>query len=124
MLKNNFQNPWFQTENTYDYLEIRDGGITSTVLNKFSGTTFSPEVISTGNQLYLKFDSDSGTQKKGFALTFMEGANVFFYVTPILREINFRDFRGPKDAILKHLGVNFCISWRLKFTQIKNTEPL
>ena len=65
-----------QTENNYDYLEIKDGGVTSTVLSKFSGSTFSPDVISTGNQLYLKFNSDGSTQKKGFALTFMEGAHV------------------------------------------------
>ena len=66
----------FQTESCYDFLQVRDGGSAAPILDKHCGTSIPQITISTGNQLHLQFESDGATQKKGFALTFMEGTNV------------------------------------------------
>ena len=67
----------FQTEAgscTFDYVEIRDGGVaTSTKLGKFCGDKLPNTIKSTGNQLFVRFRSDSGDQRKGFSASFKKG---------------------------------------------------
>ena len=55
----------------YDYVEIRDGGDrTSKLLGRFCGKTLPGSITSTGNQLFVKFHSDSSASKKGFSASF------------------------------------------------------
>ena len=66
--------PHFQTEFEYDYLEIRNGGdATSTKLGKYSGASLPKNIISTGNQLFVKFHSDFDRRKKGFSASLTKG---------------------------------------------------
>ena len=72
----------------YDYLEIRDGGSSSAtrkfeicgdskkLYNGYTKLTNMPDITSTGNQLYLRFRTNSGNNRKGFAAYFMKG--IFF----------------------------------------------
>ena len=58
----------------WDYVEIRDGGdVTSTKLGKFCGNTKPNDIKSTGNQLFVKFQSDNTGQYKGFSASFKKG---------------------------------------------------
>ena len=68
----------------YDYLEIRDGGSSSAtrkfelcgdtdLYNGYTKLTNMPDITSTGNQLYLRFITNSGKNRKGFAAYFMKG---------------------------------------------------
>ena len=73
----NQQNICFQTEALgcdYDYVDIRDGGVaTSTKLGKFCGNKLPNTIKSTGNQLFVRFRSDSSGQRKGFSASFTKG---------------------------------------------------
>ena len=65
---------FFQTESGYDYLEIKNGeDVRSAKLGKFSGSTLPTKIKSTGNQLFVRFYSDSSTQRKGFFAFVMKG---------------------------------------------------
>ena len=60
----------------YDYVEIRDGGDrTSKLLGRFCGNTLPGNITSTGNQLFVKFHSDSSVSRKGFSAFFKKGKN-------------------------------------------------
>uniref|UniRef100_A0A673GR16 CUB and sushi domain-containing protein 3-like n=1 Tax=Sinocyclocheilus rhinocerous TaxID=307959 RepID=A0A673GR16_9TELE len=59
----------FQTEKEFDILEIFDGGQSLAVL---SGDLSVPFNITTmGHQLFLRWSSDHGTNKKGFRITYV-----------------------------------------------------
>ena len=65
----------FELENhescVYDYVEVRDGNSeSSNFLGKFCGLKTPSELHSSGNELFVKFVSDSTVQKGGFAATF------------------------------------------------------
>ena len=65
----------FELENhescVYDYLEIRDGNSeNSSFLGKLCGPKLPAELHSTGNELWIRFVSDSTVQKAGFSLAF------------------------------------------------------
>ena len=63
----------FQTE-SLDHLEIYDGGDdTATKIGKFSVDYDYDKIISSGNQLFLKFTSDGSIQYQGFKAYFMRG---------------------------------------------------
>ncbi len=58
----------------YDFIEIRDGGDPeSPKIGSYCGYKMPEDIKSTGNQLWIKFVSDSSVQKAGFAATFMKG---------------------------------------------------
>ena len=64
----------FQTESCCDFVEIRDGGDeSSTKLSRFSGRTKPNNIKSTGNQLFVRFRSDSSVQRRGFSASFTKG---------------------------------------------------
>eukprot|EP00795_Rhopilema_esculentum_P014104 gene14104-5092_t len=55
----------------YDYLEIRDGGSSSsTLLQKLCGQNVPAPVKSSGNSLYLRMRTDQNTALQGFNLTY------------------------------------------------------
>ena len=68
----------FQTESV-DYLEIYDGeDDTATKIGKFSGSTVTNDkIISSGNQLFLKFTSDYLIEYQGFKAYFMRGKSTY-----------------------------------------------
>ena len=87
----------------YDYLEIRDGGSSSAtrkfeicgdskkLYNGNTKLTKMPDITSTGNQLYLRFRTNSGNNRKGFAAYFMKGiffsnSVLFFKEFPLLKK--------------------------------------
>ncbi|XP_032664724.1 tolloid-like protein 2 isoform X1 [Odontomachus brunneus] len=67
----------FEIENhdncVYDYVEVRDGhNEDSALIGVYCGYKIPPDIKSTGNQLFVKFVSDSSVQKAGFSATFMK----------------------------------------------------
>ena len=59
----------------YDYLEIRNGGYsTSPLIGKFCGSEIPPIIPSFSNQLYLKFQSDRSRYGAGFKI-FWDGTS-------------------------------------------------
>ena len=70
--KSNF--PILQTESGYDFVTIYDGSNDqSTQIDKLSGNLGSFSVSSTGNSLFVKFESDYGLSKDGFFATIQYG---------------------------------------------------
>ncbi|XP_064201733.1 neuropilin-1a-like isoform X1 [Anguilla rostrata] len=67
-------NPHFDLENRdckYDYVEVRDGGDeTDTLVGKFCGKIAPSPIISSTNQLYIKFVSDYETHGAGFSIRY------------------------------------------------------
>ncbi|KTG40098.1 hypothetical protein cypCar_00017639, partial [Cyprinus carpio] len=63
----------FQTEKEFDMLEIFDGpNIYSQSLAVLSGDLSVPfNITTTGHQLFLRWSSDHGTNKKGFRITYV-----------------------------------------------------
>lgn len=69
-----FQVEEFDEEECYDYIEIRDGGDAEAELIEFlCGDKKPDDIVSTGNQLYVKFFSDSSEHQAGFAASFTNG---------------------------------------------------
>ena len=67
----------FEIENhencVYDFLEIRDGpGQNSTLLGTFCGYYPPSPIVSSGNQLWVRFVSDGSVQKAGFSASFLK----------------------------------------------------
>ena len=66
----------FDTEQNYDIIYIFDGTSNSAPsLGRFSGTTTYP-VTSTGNNMYLKFTSDSSITRSGFSAVYTTYINI------------------------------------------------
>ncbi|KAJ8336641.1 hypothetical protein SKAU_G00378610 [Synaphobranchus kaupii] len=67
-------NPHFDLENReckYDYVEVRDGkDETDQLVGKFCGKIAPSPIISSGNQLYVKFVSDYETHGAGFSIRY------------------------------------------------------
>ena len=59
----------------YDILRVYDGGnLTEPLLVELSGTIEKlTEIQSTGNHLYLRFESDASQNAPGFQIKFEEG---------------------------------------------------
>ncbi|KAF7988031.1 hypothetical protein HCN44_007525 [Aphidius gifuensis] len=56
-----------ETECRFDYLEVRDGKYGfSTLIKKYCGTNFPPEIISKSRYLWLHFHSDDTIEYQGF----------------------------------------------------------
>ena len=60
---------------SYDFLRVFDGGdFTDPLLEELSGTIETlTEIQSTGNELYLRFQSDTSQNAPGFQIEFEEG---------------------------------------------------
>ncbi|KAF5282685.1 hypothetical protein FQA39_LY17492 [Lamprigera yunnana] len=59
----------------YDYLEIRNGGTSSSpLIGKYCGTNIPKEIPSHANQMYLHFHSDSPLVVRGFKITWESAA--------------------------------------------------
>lgn len=60
---------------SYDFLRVFDGGdLTEPLLEELSGTIETlTEIQSTGNELYLRFQSDTSQNGPGFQIEFEEG---------------------------------------------------
>ena len=69
-----------QTENNYDFVTIYDGpNDQSTQIEKLSGNLGSFSISSTGNSLFVKFESDGSVSKDGFLATIHYG-NPYFNI--------------------------------------------
>lgn len=63
----------FQTELSYDFLEIHDGpNLLSPMIGSFNGTQVPQFLFSSGNFLYLLFTTDNSRSNSGFKI-FYEG---------------------------------------------------
>ena len=63
-----------QTETGYDFVTIYDGSNDqSTQIEKLSGNLGSFIISSTGNSMFVKFESDGSVSKDGFLATEMSG---------------------------------------------------
>ena len=61
-------------ECVYDHLQIHDGeDAHAPSLGRFCGAKKPPPVISSGNQMFLRFYSDNSVQKRGFELSHSTG---------------------------------------------------
>ena len=60
---------------SYDFLHVFDGGdLTDPLLEELSGAIEAlTEIQSTGNELYLRFQSDTSQNAAGFQIAFEEG---------------------------------------------------
>ncbi|KAF5295928.1 hypothetical protein FQR65_LT10359 [Abscondita terminalis] len=59
----------YSTECTYDYIEIRNGGTSSSpLIGKYCGTEIPKEIPSHANQLHLTFHTDPSHEDKGFKI--------------------------------------------------------
>ena len=57
--------------NSYDYVELREGGDDeSPLIGRYCGTTIPPEYISNGNQVFVKFKTDYSIGHTGFRLRY------------------------------------------------------
>ena len=66
-----------QTETNYDFVTIYDGpNDQSTQIEKLSGNLGSFSISSTGNTLFVKFESDSVVSSDGFFATIHYGNNI------------------------------------------------
>ncbi|XP_050987326.1 CUB and sushi domain-containing protein 3 isoform X1 [Labeo rohita] len=74
----------FQTEKEFDILEIFDGpNIYSQSLAVLSGDLSVPfNITTTGHQLFLRWSSDHGTNKKGFRITYVGEYQTMYCSTP------------------------------------------
>ena len=62
---------------SYDYVEIRDGGLpTSPLLNKLCGTKRNQFVVSRGSVVYVRFRSDGSANFKGFRAVWRAGSSM------------------------------------------------
>jgi CUB/sushi domain-containing protein len=63
----------FQTELSYDFLEVHDGpNLLSPLIGSFNGTHVPQFLFSSGNFLYLLFTTDNSRSNSGFKI-FYEG---------------------------------------------------
>lgn len=61
----------FSTETSADYVNVYDGGSSSSPLvGRFSGSSLPAAITSSSNQLYVKFDSDSSGNYEGFVAAY------------------------------------------------------
>ncbi|CAL1537017.1 unnamed protein product [Lymnaea stagnalis] len=57
----------------FDYLEIMEGSKeTDPLIGKYCGLSYPKKIQSTGNQLFIRFVSDSDTQRNGFYIPFVK----------------------------------------------------
>ncbi|XP_070575221.1 scavenger receptor cysteine-rich domain-containing protein DMBT1-like [Ptychodera flava] len=64
----------FETERCCDRVEIFDGNTaSSTSLGQYSGTSFVPQITSSGRSLVVHFHSDTSVSERGFYATYSTG---------------------------------------------------
>ncbi len=61
----------FDTENTYDVVEVYDGAdTTATLLGSFSGSTVPANVVSSGGSMFIRFRTNDSIRSSGWAATY------------------------------------------------------
>lgn len=61
----------FETESGFDFLQFFNGNTEDALsLGAFSGTEEIPQIVTTSNQLLIKFQTDNCIRKKGFKLNY------------------------------------------------------
>lgn len=69
----------FQTELSYDFLEVHDGpNLLSPLIGSFNGTQVPQFLFSSSNFLYLLFTTDNSRSNSGFKI-FYEGKNMLLF---------------------------------------------
>lgn len=70
----------FQTELSYDFLEVHDGpNLLSPLIGSFNGTQVPQFLFSSSNFLYLLFTTDNSRSNSGFKI-FYEGETLYLIV--------------------------------------------
>lgn len=70
-------------ECSYDHVDFYDGGSPETpTLGRFCGSKIPPLVITSGNQLYMTFRSDSSVQRKGFQANYFTACGGILQAVP------------------------------------------
>lgn len=68
----------FQTELSYDFLEVHDGpNLLSPLIGSFNGTQVPQFLFSSSNFLYLLFTTDNSRSNSGFKI-FYEGESIVY----------------------------------------------
>lgn len=91
----------FKTENLKDILYIYDGAdANATLIGSYSGTQLPSTIISSGDELFLRFDTDNAIQKEGWIATYTnqsvaiedkyENINISIYPQPAENIINIK----------------------------------
>lgn len=82
----------FQTELSYDFLEVHDGpNLLSPLIGSFNGTQVPQFLFSSSNFLYLLFTTDNSRSNSGFKI-FYEGKNMLpFCFTSTLDLLGFSE---------------------------------
>lgn len=67
----------------YDYVEVRDGDSPdSPFIGKYCGDQLPPTLVSSGNTLLIKFNTDHSKQWAGFSAVYSKGiiliTNIYF----------------------------------------------
>lgn len=61
----------FNTESSYDYVYVHDGGFPSSpLIGRYHGTSLPAVITSSTNQLYVTFTSDGSVARSGFAASY------------------------------------------------------
>ncbi|KAF3836149.1 hypothetical protein F7725_028707 [Dissostichus mawsoni] len=94
-------NPHFDLEDReckYDYVEVRDGVDESgQLVGKYCGKIAPSPVVSSGNQLFIKFVSDYETHGAGFSIRY---------------EIFKTEYNTPGGRISYWLAAFLCLDWK------------
>ncbi|NSW45830.1 MAG: C10 family peptidase [Bacteroidales bacterium] len=95
-IKLNFTN--FNTETNYDVLSIYDGETDQApLIGSFSGNQLPSEILSTGNALFLTFNTNDTIQGQGWELYY---TSIFVGIEPINLENQFQLFPNPVNNYL------------------------
>ena len=66
----------FHTEEDYDHLDVYDGpSSSSTKIATLSGSSIPLDIESSGNSLYLTFETDGSIPSRGFEIHYLEKGN-------------------------------------------------
>ena len=67
----------FETESCCDHVNVYDGGSSSSpLIGKFHGSSLPGAVTSSHNKLFVRFSTDGGTVRSGFAASY-HGRSLF-----------------------------------------------
>ncbi|XP_070575399.1 blastula protease 10-like [Ptychodera flava] len=95
----------FKTENGRDNLHVYDGADTNTYVSNatFTGSSIPSDFTSTGNQLYLVFESDSSDTSKGFYATYIAYQNSLADITygPDVSAMGSASYVGSVGGVIK-----------------------
>ena len=70
----------FSTENSYDFVTVRELSNTSHIIGRFSGSNIPPVVVSCGRSVSISFTSDGSVTRNGFYAKFQSKSKYTFHI--------------------------------------------